>query len=486
MRKYSFPVLLLKGWTVLGFLVLGTSLSFAQSQKNYVWPLDSIRTDLNNDNEPDYIGQEVIVTGIANIGTGLFHEHYLQSFIQNDSSGLSIFKMNIEPPFQFGDSIKAWGTINLYNGLAEVRVDSYQVYQRVGELPEIKPLSLAIKDPVHYLGMLVKGEGTIVSAGSMYNGDYVLIKEDQNEKNMMVYVSNFHKQYSDFNFGVLREGDKVRVTGIVSEYNPDFPEHRTYKLFLRTPDDLEYVGLPLYYKYMLFVLFGIILAVIVLWTLVTRRQVNTKTTEIQASLDEKEVLLKEIHHRVKNSLATVSSLLELQLYNSESEAALKALKDSQSRIKSIALIHDKLYKTDSLSSVEMDKYVQELVEAIHSTFSEYQEAVVLHFQIDNIELSIDQVIPCGLLINELVVNAFKHAFQKNEQGILTVSLKKEAENIVLQVADNGPGLPSDEGFKKEDGLGSLLIRSFADKLNARMEVNDSSEGVTFKFTFPKQ
>jgi two-component sensor histidine kinase len=483
--KKKLPGIALCALVFLFQFLIPVEPSFGQVKDDTLWSFSKIRADVNSDNELDYLGEEVTITGIANIGTGLLHEHYLQAFVQNDSAGMSVFAMQIDTPFKPGDSLVVHGKIQRYNGLAEVSADSYQVFSKASKVLVPKPLKKAIANPSEYLGMLVEGDGSIIEKGSTYNGKYLRISSGELASGtIMVYVSNFHKLYDQFNFDVLSSGDKISVKGIISEYNPEFPEARTYKLFLRTPEDLEYSDFPKYY--MLLIIGGLILvtALIIGWVVVLRNQVDSKTSKIQQSLKEKEILLQEIHHRVKNSLAIVSGLIELQLDSTDSDEAKRVLQDSQTRIRSMALIHEKLYQNKSLSDITLNTYVKELVEAIHSTFTEYNKAVDLKFDLDEIEMDVDRVIPCGLLINELVVNAFKHAFKKDKKGILEVGLLKENGNIKLSIADNGPGLPEGFDLGSENNLGSLLIDTFAKQLNAEIDIKNTEVGSKFKFTFP--
>ena len=458
----------------------------AQQQNDRIWTYAEIRADSNNDGTLDYLGEEVTITGIANIQTGLLHEHYLQVFVQNDSSGMSVFAMNIDTPFASGDSLVVKGKVQRYNGLAEVHADSYRVFKKSGAPPVPKSLDSAIVTPSKYLGMLVKGKGNIVEKGSTFNGKYLRISSSEDAANtIIVYVSNFHHLFDDFNFEVLKVGDEINVRGIISEYNPDFPEEQTYKLFLRTPQDLEYIGIPQFYMLLLISALGLITIVIVGWVVILRRQVDSKTSVIKKSLEEKELLLREIHHRVKNSLAIVSGLIELQLDSTKSNEAKRVLQDSQTRIRSMALVHEKLYQTESLSDVGLDSYLRELVETIHGTFNEYNKKVDLKFDLEKVELDVDRVIPCGLLINELVVNAFKHAFQKGKKGVLKIGLYKNEGNITLQVEDNGTGVPEDFSFRDTGNLGSMLVDTFAAQLDAQTKIDSNGRGTTFSFTFSK-
>ncbi|MGN8225498.1 sensor histidine kinase [Gracilimonas sp. BCB1] len=458
----------------------------AQSSPQSFWTFSEIRSDTNSDNTLDYFGEEVSITGIANIETGLLHEHYLQAFIQNDSAGMSVFAMEIETPFEEGDSVVATGKIERYNGLAEVHIESYQVFKTASSI-KVRPLSEVIESPERYLGMLAEGEGKVIEKGSTFNGKYVRISTEGSSKSMMVYVSNFHSMFDQFDFDVLGIGDRISVKGVITEYNPEFPEVRTFKLFLRTPEDLVFQGIPQFYLYLIAGACTLLILVILGWVVSLKRSVNTKTKTIQANLEQKEVLLREIHHRVKNSLAIVSGLIHLQEGNTESREAKRVLQDTQARIQSVALVHEKLYKTESLSKIRLNTYIRDLVEAIHRTFTDYKEGVELKFDMEEVLLETERVIPCGLLMNELVVNAYKHAFSKNKRGELHIRLKEIGDDIVLIVSDNGPGLPSGSEQQKDESLGAMLINSFASRLKAKMEViNREIGGTEYMFRFPSE
>lgn len=217
--------------------------------------------------------------------------------------------------------------------------------------------------------------------------------------------------------------------------------------------------------------------------MILRRQVDKKTRKLQHTLEEKKILLKEIHHRVKNNLSIISGLIGLQIDTTGDEEARRVLQDSQSRIHSMATIHDKLYQTDSLSAIPLDSYLKELIEAIHKTFNNVNDSVSLLFDIEPVEISINKAVPCGLLVNELVVNAFKHAFKPGKKGVLEISLKKKNYELELIITDNGPGLPADFNFNGTSSLGSMLIDTFSAQLEAQTEILDDKNGAAFKFTF---
>lgn len=212
--------------------------------------------------------------------------------------------------------------------------------------------------------------------------------------------------------------------------------------------------------------------------------------KILQSLKEKEVLLSEIHHRVKNNLAVITGLLELQSHQTSSIDARKALKDSQMRINSMALIHEKLYQNETLSRIEFDLYVMELTEVIRKSHMTTNSNIEVKFDTEKIELSITQAIPCGLLLNEILTNAFKHAFPPNfkKKPHIYISLKKEkGSEIALVIEDNGVGLPDTFENMGKRSLGFTLIKTLTKQIHADIDIKTGSKkGTTYSFTFEKE
>ncbi|MEQ9036120.1 MAG: histidine kinase dimerization/phosphoacceptor domain -containing protein [Gracilimonas sp.] len=209
--------------------------------------------------------------------------------------------------------------------------------------------------------------------------------------------------------------------------------------------------------------------------------------EIRTSLKEKEVMLAEIHHRVKNNLAVISGLLQLQSYSAKNVEVEKALSDSQMRIQSIALVHEMLYESESLAYIAYDKYVNDLLQAISSMHMNGQKNIELSADVEPISLSINQAIPCSLLINELIVNAFKHAFQGQQNGKINVNMTQADDKITMLISDNGQGFDV-ENFTDSDSLGSTLIRTLAGQLEGDFEILESSKknGSIFKIEFIRE
>ncbi|RJP75260.1 MAG: PAS domain S-box protein [Candidatus Zixiibacteriota bacterium] len=190
---------------------------------------------------------------------------------------------------------------------------------------------------------------------------------------------------------------------------------------------------------------------------------------IQASLDEKVVLLKEIHHRVKNNLQIVSALLGLQRGRIKDPAMEIILRDSQSRIRSIALVHEKLYRSRDLARVDLAEYLTVLTSSLLQSYGA-RDRVTLEIDADPLSLDVDTILPCGLVVNELVSNALKHAFPEGRQGLVRILLKEAGGIVRLIVEDDGVGLPPGLDYHKSDSLGLQLIHTLAQQLNATVNM----------------
>ncbi|MBN2029252.1 HAMP domain-containing protein [bacterium] len=205
---------------------------------------------------------------------------------------------------------------------------------------------------------------------------------------------------------------------------------------------------------------------------------------IKASLKEKDVLLKEIHHRVKNNLQVICSLLYLQSKKAKDQQALSMFKESENRIRSMALIHEELYQSEDIVHIDFADYVQRLTHNLSNSYGIGMGRIDMSLKIDNVSLSIDKAIPCGLIINELVSNSLKYGFPDGSEGHIHVRLVSENENhIALTVEDNGIGLPKGFDFGKTDTLGLQLVHTLTRQLKGQIEWH-SNDGASFKITFP--
>ncbi len=210
-----------------------------------------------------------------------------------------------------------------------------------------------------------------------------------------------------------------------------------------------------------------------------KEMLNNQNNLIENTLREKETLLKEIHHRVKNNLQIISGLLNLQSRQIENQEAQEAVREGRNRVKSMALIHQKLYQQDNLSAVNMSDYLSDLLAAIQQTFSDNQQRVDVQIICNQLNLDVDTAIPLGLIINELVTNSYKYAFKGRPNGQLKIRLEEENNILQLEIRDNGPGLTKGFEINKSKTFGMKLIQSLAAKLSAEIAVS-SEQGVCFK------
>jgi len=204
---------------------------------------------------------------------------------------------------------------------------------------------------------------------------------------------------------------------------------------------------------------------------------------IKASLAEKEVLLKEIHHRVKNNLQVVSSLLYLQSQKLQDPQARSLFVESQNRICSMALAHEQLYQSQNLSDISLIDYVQSLVSHVQQAYMETESLLACRVVVDEIEIDIERVVPCGLLITELLSNAFKHAFPDGRCGTIEIQVTKKNGRIRLSVADDGIGLPETLDYVEAQTLGLQLVLALVEQLDGDLSV-DRDGGTRFTISFP--
>jgi len=217
----------------------------------------------------------------------------------------------------------------------------------------------------------------------------------------------------------------------------------------------------------LFVTLIVIVGAVFLGVLIRSKTKSNKL--ISKSLKDKELLLKEIHHRVKNNLQIISSLLSLQSRYIEDKGAKDAVNEGQNRVKSMALIHQKLYQNENLAGVEALDYIENLTSTLRSSYGVGPERVSVSYDIENLNIDVDTIIPIGLILNELISNSFKHAFPNDKEGNISIALKRANNQLELKVCDNGVGSKKD--ISKSDSFGIRMIRSLAMKLEATVSFN---------------
>lgn len=210
---------------------------------------------------------------------------------------------------------------------------------------------------------------------------------------------------------------------------------------------------------------------------------NKLNEELTKTVKIKDVLLQEIHHRVKNNLAVISGLVELQNFYVKDEKASAILKESRNRIKSIALLHEKFYENKDLDQVEIRSYVDELIYFLQLSFSNQQKEVKIHTHIDQVEMPMTHALPFSLLLNELITNSYKHAFNGRDKGNMYISLIKNPKGYTFHFKDDGLGYDY-VNFVKDNTLGMNLVEAFSKQLKGEMVYySKKGEGIDFKLHF---
>jgi PAS domain S-box-containing protein len=222
--------------------------------------------------------------------------------------------------------------------------------------------------------------------------------------------------------------------------------------------------------------------------------------QIKKSLEEREMLIKETHHRVKNNLMVISSLLSLQAHYIKDKETQDIFRDSQNRARSMALIHEKLYQTADLKEIDFGDYIQKLSLELFNTYSDKSRNIELDFEVENHLLDINTSIPLGLIVNELISNSLKHAFPvteshgpangtfaspHHEDGQIVVKFVKEDENYIFEVSDNGIGLSDDFNIEDNDSLGLSLVISLVDQIHGELDY-DGRDGTRFTIKFKEE
>ena len=202
--------------------------------------------------------------------------------------------------------------------------------------------------------------------------------------------------------------------------------------------------------------------------------------KIKASLNEKETLLKEIHHRVKNNLQIISSLLRLQSRHIDNRQTIELVSESQNRVKSMALVHEQLYQSSNLAKVNLQKYIQTLTSNLLSSYGINSRRINLNINVEPISLGVDLAIPCGLIINELISNCLKYAFPQGRTGKINVNLHSEEDNcFILIIGDDGIGLPENLEPRTTNTLGLQLVHRLTRQLGGQIKIN-RDEGTEFR------
>ncbi len=327
--------------------------------------------------------------------------------------------------------VKALGYLNhIENDIKNVPVGSNSAKLQLFKAKTFKALAKYKKSVVHYENYLELKEKEI---------------EEDNQKLLKEMETKFLSEKKDYQIAILDSENKIN------------------SLKLQTANTRNWI-----------LLIGLTALVLVLTFLFRLyKKLSQKNWQISQANDDKEVLLKEIHHRVKNNLQVISALLSLQSRYLKDEGAIEAIQKGHDRVESMALIHKDLYQHDNLKGVNTKNYLERLVDNLFSSYNILEERVKLEFDIDTIWLDVDTMIPLGLMINELLSNALKHAFVDQENGVLSMSLKDHGGYLELIVADNGKGIKNFDTLASSS-FGYSLVQSFARKLDADIQYENNN------------
>jgi|GEM_PF-2762010 len=447
-------------------------------------PISKILLDKNGDGKADLIGQNVRISGRASVASSVFDDEYLMVYVQDRTGGILVFSDTLKHQIGLGDSLVVSGKLQLYSGKPEVMVESYSIIEtKEKRVPNPISLDKAFEEPQKYSGMLAEGKAIVTQKNFGNTMAMLRISPiDSSDHSLYAFVSRSNTNYSDFDFDILSVGDHIRIKGIVEKYNSDYFNKTIYEVLPRTPEDIKYSGLPQQYRNVGLAVGWAILIIVGGWVMLLKKQVKARTNELTQALEERDTLMREMHHRVKNNLAVIASILELQKFQPV-ESVDELIEDTQARIQSIAKIHEKLYQTETLTDIEVREYIEEFSDVLFKTFNSSQKDIRLRRDIEPFRLDIEKAVPLGLIINELLSNAYKHGFPDIHEGDIKITLTKEKDTATISVADNGKGLPANFSITNGESLGTTLIQTLTDQLEGKIEVNQNG-WTEFKISFP--
>ncbi|MFU8811368.1 MAG: PAS domain S-box protein [Balneolaceae bacterium] len=271
--------------------------------------------------------------------------------------------------------------------------------------------------------------------------------------------------------------DKMMEALKLSEKSESFSKQTQRKTRSGKLIDVLVHGTPVYLENRTIAIFGI-------YTDITKR--IEAETKVRNSLQEKEVLLSEIHHRVKNNLAVITGLLELQTQHLKSEEAVSALRDSQMRITSMAIIHEKIYQNENLSQVDFEQYLEDVIAGIQQLYRDNSQNVTIQIDSEPVPIPLTDAVPCALITNEIITNAFKHAFKGVDDPLIRISLVVKDHQVILRISDNGIGLPAPFDELETNSLGVTLIKILSRQIEGELKVETGETGTHFEVVFPLQ
>ncbi|PZX47578.1 tetratricopeptide repeat-containing sensor histidine kinase [Algoriphagus chordae] len=320
---------------------------------------------------------------------------------------------------------------------------------------------------------------------------YLALSESNLDRGNYKNAYEYYTKYKAYEDSILDETKTKQIAELQTEYETEKKDQAIVEL--EQESQIQHLLAAKQKSHIYLSLAGIALLLIIILVFFYRArlkqkanlQLAIKNAEIAKQNDEKELLLKEIHHRVKNNLQIISSLLSMQTRGVKDLKVIDAMKESQSRVKTMALIHEKLYQYENLSSINMQEYMKQLSEFLTQTYGKNKEVEVI-IQAEEINLDIDTAVPLGLITNELLSNALKYAFEGTETGKIEISLNRtESKDFKLVISDSGKGIDKDLDIEKTSSLGLRLVRTLTRQINGNLSFQ-SHPGTTFSIIFPEE
>lgn len=389
-------------------------------------------------------------------------------------------------------------SVAILDQLEGKRADAIKTYQRIIERADsIKNYEIVILGNInmanayYYSGKYVLAEKTCLKALQLsedYDDDrnlaviykllsYIYEKKGDASK-VLEYSKLYHDRYSEiFNIEKEKEVNRLQIKFDSQEKDHQIGqlERKQIEADLIAKEKELATRNTLFWVYLSVIILGLSLAFILI-IYFRKRKFSRRQNQL---LEEREILLKEVHHRVKNNLQIVSSLLNLQGELSENLNPQEVLIQSQNRIQSIAIIHEKLYQSSSLADVKLDAYIQELIDYLCDSYDLHAKGIEIKCAVDSISIHLDQIVPCGLIINELITNSIKHAFVNG--GSITINGSLQDGKITLDLIDNGKGFPENFELSTSNSLGLKLAKGLARQLKGTLEIIEGS-GAHFRLT----
>lgn len=557
------------------------------------------------------LGEQVTVAGRAANGSHTLSSRYFKVYLQDSTGGTQVFDFDLKTKVQAGDSLRVTGILGIYRGQAQISEPQIEIIPASRRVPQPRPLHLTAENIDSHEGDLITVTGHVLSKYSNDGGNMMDIVQDNSNLRLTLFIS--HDSGNPFDFNYFSQGDHIRITGLLGQFDFKKPFDEFYQIYPRSQADIHVIGLSnTVFRYLVFATL-IVLFLFLIWVFLLRKKVSRQARDLRrreqqyyslfkqspagillfdphlvisdcnqnlahllgttqdellglnmndlqdegpigamqkalkgengtfegpyrstlsgksiyvsmnttpyydsdnsiaggiaiveditermdvqkelqrlnqqlkTSLREKDVLLAEIHHRVKNNLAVITGLLSLQSDSITDQYARQVFLESESRVHTMAIIHEMLYQEKSFAEIDFPAYLERLSSFISQNYQPEDKVIHLKMDTDPIKLEMESAIPCALLVNELLSNAYKYAFENRDGGKITIRLKRQKGSLVLSVEDDGTGLPESFELAKLESLGMLLVQQLTLQLEGELDI-ESGKGTTFRITFPE-